>query len=101
MQASVLHSLRNHKALLNYSAVFFLLFSVFSVWHDTAHALKTEQECELCLSSLDLEHSIPAKVNLFALSTDHFSAIQFSSQHFYSEFVAIAGNRDPPIVILN
>ena len=94
-----LHSLRNQTTLLKYILVFVVLFSVFSAWHDTSHALKTGQECELCLSSLDLEDSIPAKVTLFESDVHYFSFTKLNTQHFYSVFVAITGNRDPPFVL--
>lgn len=96
-----LHSLRNQTTLIKYILVLFLLFSVFSAWHDTSHELQAEQECELCLTSLDLEHSIPAKVTLFGVHSHSLSLIELISQHFYSVFVAITGNRDPPSVIFN
>ena len=96
-----LHSLRNQTTLIKYALVLVVLFSVFSAWHDTSHALKTDQECELCLSSLDLEDSLPAKVILFESDVHHFSLIKLNNQHFYTVFVAITGNRDPPVIILN
>ncbi|GAA81274.1 MULTISPECIES: hypothetical protein [Pseudoalteromonas] len=101
MPRFTLHSLRNQTTLIKYALVLVVLFSVFSAWHDTSHVLKTDQECELCLSSIDLEHSIPAKVTLFESDFHSFSSIKLNSQHFHSVFVAITGNRDPPFVIFN
>ncbi|MEI8705341.1 MULTISPECIES: hypothetical protein [unclassified Pseudoalteromonas] len=75
-----------------------MLSSVFSAWHDTSHVLKTGQECELCSSSLDLDDSIPGKVTLFESDVHSFSSVKLNSQHFYSVFVAITGNKDPPVV---
>jgi len=94
-----LHSLRSQTTLLKYILVCFLLFSVFFTWHDSAHAVNTDQACELCLSALDLEHSIPNKVTLFEPIAHEFASIALNNPHFYSEFVAIAGNRDPPSII--
>ncbi|MEM5514428.1 hypothetical protein WNY79_16155 [Pseudoalteromonas sp. AS84] len=99
MQRFTLHSLRNQTTLIKYALVLVVLFSVFSAWHDTSHALKAGQECELCLSSLDLDDSIPAKVTLFESGVQYFSFTKLNSQHFYSVFVAITGNRDPPFVL--
>jgi hypothetical protein len=99
MPKHTLHSLRSQTVLLKYILVLVVLFSIFSAWHDTSHAFKIDQECELCLSSLDLEHSIPTKVTLFESNVYYFPFIKLNSQHFYSVFVAIAGNRDPPVVI--
>lgn len=94
-----LHSLRSQTGLLKYILVLVVLFSIFFAWHDTSHALKIDQECELCISSLDLEHSLPAKTTLFESNVYYLPFITLNSQHFYSVFVAIAGNRDPPVVI--
>jgi hypothetical protein len=101
MPRFILNSLRSQTTLLKYILVFFVLFSFFSAWHGASHVLNTAQECELCLSDSDLENSLPAKVTLFESDVHSFSFIKLNSQHFYSVFVAIAGNRDPPVVIFN
>ncbi|MBQ4834332.1 hypothetical protein J8L70_13850 [Pseudoalteromonas sp. MMG010] len=99
MQRLILHSLRRHTTLLKYSVVLLLLFSVISLWHDTSHAANTDQECELCLSSFDLDESISSKVTLFEGEIDLYPPTPLISKHFYSKFIAITGNRDPPSVI--
>lgn len=99
MSRFTLHSLRNKTTLLKYVMVFFVLFSVFSAWHNTSHALKTDQACELCLSSIDFEHSIPTKVTLFESTVHYFSFITLYSSHVKDVFVAITGNRDPPSLL--
>ncbi|MBU2925460.1 hypothetical protein Q4506_06100 [Colwellia sp. 4_MG-2023] len=99
MPRLTLHSLRSQTTLLKYILVFVVLFSAFSAWHDTSHVLNTAQECELCSSSLDLEHSIPTKISLFESDVHSFSLIKLSSWHLYSVFIGHAGNRDPPVVI--
>lgn len=99
MPRLTLHSLRSQTALLKYILVFVVLFSAFSAWHDTTHILNTAQECELCSSAIDLEHSIPSKANLFESETHTPTLIQLSNWHFYRVFVGNTGNRDPPVVI--
>jgi hypothetical protein len=99
MQKLTLHTLRSQTVVLKYILIFIVLLSVFSAWHNTHHVLNTVQECERCLSSIDLDHSIPPKVNFFDSNVYYFSLITLNRHHFYSIFVGITGNKDPPIVI--
>jgi len=101
MPRLALHSFRNQKTLLTCILVFVVLFSVSFAWHDTYHASNNAQECDLCLSSLDFEHSIPQTVIIFEPNFYSFSFITSDYQNFYSVFVAITGNRDPPAFIFN
>jgi hypothetical protein len=91
------HYLRKQKSLLKYLLVIVVLFSVFSQWHSSAHALQSEQQCQLCLGSFDFEHSLPINVTFFDTERKIHTPIKLSSWSFYSLFKTQFGNRDPPL----
>jgi hypothetical protein len=95
------HYLRKQKSLLKYLLVIVVLFNVFSEWHSSAHALQSEQQCQLCLSSFDFEHSLPINVTFFDTERKVQTPIKLRYWPFYSLFKAQFGNRDPPLFLLN
>jgi len=99
MQLLTPHYLRKQKSLLKYLLVIVVLFSVFSQWHSSAHALQNEPQCQLCLSSFDFEHSLPINVIIFETVQKTFTPIKLRSWAFQSLSRAKFGNRDPPLIL--
>jgi hypothetical protein len=93
------HYLRKQKSLLKYLLVIIVLFSVFSECHRFAHALQSEQQCQLCLSSFDFEHALPVNVTFFDIERKTYTPIELRYWPFYSLFKAQFGNRDPPLFL--
>lgn len=96
MKAFTPHYFRKHRSLLKYLLVVVVLFSVFSQWHNAAHALHSEPQCRLCLSSSEFEHSLPIDVTFFDTVQTSFTPIDLNYRSFQSLFSTYFGNRDPP-----
>ncbi|MFK3861293.1 hypothetical protein [Pseudoalteromonas rhizosphaerae] len=91
-----LHSLRHNKTLLKYLMVLLLLFSVFSQWHSTVHAVQSSTECQLCISSFDFDDLISPTTSIFEPESNRYSAVLALHSPQFSATVAFSGNRDPP-----
>ena len=99
MQIFTPHHFRKHRALLKYLLVVVVLFSVFAQWHNSSHALQSEPQCQLCLSSFEFEHSLPINVKLFETLQKVFIPINVNYCSFQSLLNTQFGNRDPPLVL--
>jgi hypothetical protein len=95
------HHLKKHPSLLKYLLVAVVLFSVFAQWHDSAHGLQSEPQCQLCLSSFELQHYLPINVTLFETLQKTFIPIDLNYCSFQSLLTPQFGNRDPPSNSLN
>lgn len=97
-----LHQFRTPSTLLKYTMVLSLLFSIglsiFADWHNPTHVLTTDQHCALCISSLNLDNSLPPTLPYFSFLPSIFVLPDFVPLLYYVEFVRISGNRDPPSV---
>jgi hypothetical protein len=87
---------KNKSTLLKYLLVVFVLLTLFTSWHNISHVSGTEQSCQLCLSEIDLEHSIPTEHTLFTQENNTYYFILPIDTHFSAVFIGVAGNRDPP-----
>ena len=70
-----LHSLRHNKTLLKYLMVCLLLFSVFSPWHSTVHAVQNSTECQLCINSFDFDDFLSPTASVFEPETNLYGAV--------------------------
>ncbi|MFT6086130.1 MAG: hypothetical protein ACI9UD_000540 [Glaciecola sp.] len=93
------HHSRKHRSLLKYILVAVVLFSVFAQWHNSVHALQSEPQCQLCLSSFEFEHSLPINVKLFETLQKSFTPLNLDYCSFQSLLNTHFGNRDPPLVL--
>lgn len=95
-----LHQFRTPTAALKYALVLCLLFiiglSIFADWHNPAHVLKTDQHCALCISSANLDNSIPAQTPHFADFPRTMVRPSAEIYEYYLENIGTTGNRDPP-----
>jgi hypothetical protein len=102
MTKLTLPQFRTPSTLLKYTMVLSLLFtvglSIFADWHNPAHVLTTDQHCALCISSLNLDNSLPSSLPYVSCLPSVFVLPGFEQLLYYVEFVRISGNRDPPSV---
>jgi hypothetical protein len=78
------------------SLLFSIGLSIFADWHNPAHVLKTDQHCALCISSANLDNSIPPQIPYFACSPSMLVQLTFELHDYHVETVGTTGNRDPP-----
>lgn len=91
-----LHSLRHNKTLLKYLMVCLLLFSVFSPWHSTVHAVQNSTECQLCINSFDFDDFLSPTTSVFEPETNLYGAVLTVLPSLFGGSVVTTGNRDPP-----
>jgi hypothetical protein len=91
MEKINLHHLKKHPSLLKYLLVAVVLFSVFAQWHDSAHGLQSEPQCQY----------LPINVTLFETLQKTFIPIDLNYCSFQSLLTPQFGNRDPPSNSLN
>lgn len=100
MNENSLHQLRTPSTLLKYTLVLTLLLSIglsiFADWHNPAHVLTTDQHCALCISSLNLDHSLAASLPNFSFLPNIFVLPGFEPLQYQVELFRTSGNRDPP-----
>lgn len=91
-----LHYLRHNKTLLKYLMVCVLLFSVFLQWHSTVHAVQSNTECQLCITSFDFDDLICSNACVFEAENNPYGALLALHYPQFSATIAFSGNRDPP-----
>ncbi|NCP66332.1 MAG: hypothetical protein GW763_11640 [Paraglaciecola sp.] len=103
MQTHILHQLRHKHPGLKYALVAVLLWCFalgsLAVSHKTEHFFKADTHCAMCIASLDLEHSSPAKLVSFAssqLTPD--PTIPAVEQSIAVAIFLHHANRGPPII---
>ena len=103
MNEHSLHQFRTPSSLLKYTMVLSLLLSIalssFADWHNPAHVLSTDQHCALCISSFNLDNSLPPSLPHFAFLPNAIVLPGFAPLQYHVESFRSSGNRDPPRVI--
>jgi hypothetical protein len=79
-----------------YILVLLTLLSLLASWHSSAHVVKAESHCQLCLSEVDLEHYIPTDTALFQPSLHHYFFLVPIKAGFRALFFTSIDIRGPP-----